>query len=104
MDEATAQRDRAKDSYGRYRQGNENARAGGRALPFSEAEVENRRTTYMAAEGALQAAVSKAEQARVTTSQKSAECTPQWRACAQTSRMRNLIWKTPRSGLLARAS
>ena len=66
VDEATAQRDRAKDSYDRYRQGNENARAGGRALPFSEAEVENRRTTYMAAEGALQAAISKAEQARVT--------------------------------------
>jgi multidrug resistance efflux pump len=66
VDEATAQRDRAKDSYGRYRQGNENARAGGRALPFSEAEVENRRTTYLAAEGALQAAVAKAEQARVT--------------------------------------
>ena len=66
VDEATAQRDRAKDSYGRYRQGNENARAGGRALPFSEAEVENRRTTYLAAESALQAAVAKAEQARVT--------------------------------------
>ena len=66
VDEATAQRDRAKDSYARYSQGNENARKGGRELPFSLAEVENRRTTYMAAEGALQAAVSKAEQARVT--------------------------------------
>lgn len=40
VDEATAQRDRAKDSYERYRQGNENARAGGRDLPFSPAEVE----------------------------------------------------------------
>jgi multidrug resistance efflux pump len=66
VDEATAQRDRAKDSYARYSQGNENARKGGRELPFSLAEVENRRTTYMAAEAALQAAVSKAEQARVT--------------------------------------
>ena len=65
MDEATAQRDRAKDSYARYSQGNENARKGGRDLPFSLAEIENRRTTYMATEGALQAAVSKAEQARV---------------------------------------
>ena len=66
MDEATAERDRAKDCYARYSQGNENARKGGRELPFSLAEVENRRTTYIAAEGGLQAAVSKAEQARVT--------------------------------------
>jgi multidrug resistance efflux pump len=66
VDEATAQRDRAKDSYERYRHGNENARAAGRDLPFSLAEVENRRGTYLAAEGALQAAVAKAEQARVT--------------------------------------
>jgi multidrug resistance efflux pump len=65
VDEATAQRDRAKGSYERYSQGNENARMGGRDLPFSLAEIENRRTTYLAAEGALQAAVSKAEQARV---------------------------------------
>jgi multidrug resistance efflux pump len=35
-------------------------------LPFSLADVENRRTTYLAAEGALQAAVAKQEQARVT--------------------------------------
>ena len=66
VEEATAERDRAKDSYERYRQGNENAQAAGRDLPFSPAQVENRRTTYMAAEGALQAAVAKAEQARVT--------------------------------------
>ena len=66
VDEATAQRDRAKDSYERYSLGNENARKAGRDLPFSPAEVENRRTTYLAAEGALQAAVAKAEQARVT--------------------------------------
>ena len=63
--EAVAQRDRAKGSYERYRQGNENAKEGGRALPFSLADVENRRTTYLAAEGALQEATAKAEQARV---------------------------------------
>jgi multidrug resistance efflux pump len=56
VDEATAQRDRAKGSYERYSQGNENARKGGRDLPFSLAEIENRRTTYLASEGALQAA------------------------------------------------
>jgi multidrug resistance efflux pump len=65
VDEATAQRDRAKASYERYRQGNDNAKAAGRDLPFSLADVENRRTTYLAAEGSLQAAVAKAEQARV---------------------------------------
>jgi multidrug resistance efflux pump len=62
--EATAQRDRAKGSYDRYRQGNENARAAGRDPPFSLADVENRRTTYLAAEGALQEAQAKTEQAR----------------------------------------
>src|SRR6185295_9112597 len=63
--EATAQRDRAKGSYERYRQGNDNAKAAGRDLPFSLADVENRRTTYLAAEGALQEAIAKTEQARV---------------------------------------
>ena len=66
VEEATAQRDRAKASYERYRQGNENARAAGRDLPFSVAEVENRRTTYLAAEGSLEAVAAKAEQARIT--------------------------------------
>ena len=63
--ETTAQRDRAKGSYERYREGNDRARAGGRDLPFSLADVENRRTTYLAAEGALQEATAKTEQARV---------------------------------------
>ena len=65
VDEAMAQRDRAKNAYERFRQGNDNAKAGGRDLPFSLADVENRRTTYLAAEGSLQAATAKAEQARV---------------------------------------
>ncbi|WP_290997400.1 efflux RND transporter periplasmic adaptor subunit [Hyphomicrobium sp.] len=40
-------------------------RAAGRDLPFSLADVENRRTTYLAAEGALQEVIAKTEQARV---------------------------------------
>jgi len=62
----TAERDRAKASYERFSQGNENARAAGRDLPFSLADVENRRGLYLSAEGTLQQAVAKAEQARVT--------------------------------------
>lgn len=65
VNEATAERDRAKGSYSRYKQGNDNAQAGGRALPFSLADVENRRTTYLASEGALQEATAKAQQARI---------------------------------------
>jgi multidrug resistance efflux pump len=65
VEEATAQRDRAKGSYDRYREGNERAHAAGRDGPFSLADVENRRTTYLAAEGALQEALAKTEQARV---------------------------------------
>ncbi len=65
VDESRAQRDRAQGSYERYKQGNDNARAGGRPLPFSLADVENRRTTFLAAEGTLQASTAKAEQARV---------------------------------------
>ena len=63
---ATAERDRAKAAYERFSQGNENARAAGRDLPFSLADVENRRGVYLSAEGTLQQAVAKAEQARVT--------------------------------------
>ena len=63
---ATAQRDTAKKAFDRFNEGNETARAGGRALPFSIADVENRRGAYLAAEGAMQAAVARAEQARIT--------------------------------------
>ncbi len=63
--EATAQRDRAKQDFERYNQGNVNARSAGNALPFSEAQVENRRQTALAAEGNLNAAINKAEQARL---------------------------------------
>jgi multidrug resistance efflux pump len=63
---ATAQRDTAKKAFDRFNEGNENARLGGRALPFSIADVENRRGAYLAAEGAMQSAVARSEQARIT--------------------------------------
>jgi multidrug resistance efflux pump len=63
---ATAQRDTTKKAFDRFNEGNENARLAGRALPFSIADVENRRGAYLAAEGAMQAAVARAEQARIT--------------------------------------
>jgi multidrug resistance efflux pump len=65
-DAATAQRDTTKKAFDRFNEGNENARAAGRPLPFSVADVENRRGAYLAAEGAMQAAVARAEQARIT--------------------------------------
>jgi multidrug resistance efflux pump len=65
-DAATAQRDTAKKAFDRFNEGNENAKAAERALPFSIADVENRRGAYLAAEGAMQAAVARAEQARIT--------------------------------------
>jgi multidrug resistance efflux pump len=64
-DAATAQRDATKKAFDRFNEGNENARLGGRALPFSIADVENRRGAYLAAEGAMQAAVARSEQARI---------------------------------------
>ena len=65
-DAATAQRDTAKKAFDRFNEGNENARSGGRPLPFSVADVENRRGAYLAAEGAMQAAAARADQARIT--------------------------------------
>lgn len=62
---ATAQRDTAKKAFDRYNEGNENARLAGRPLPFSVADVENRRGAYLAAEGSREAAVARAEQARI---------------------------------------
>ena len=65
VSEATAQRDTARDAYNRFQSANENARLGGRPMPFSLAEVENRRGVYLASEGARQTATARAEQARV---------------------------------------
>jgi multidrug resistance efflux pump len=66
--EATAARDRTKQAFDRYAAaGNDPARrgGGGGAGPYSELEVENRRGLYLAAEGALQTAEARAEQARI---------------------------------------
>jgi multidrug resistance efflux pump len=63
--EATATRDRTKQAFDRYAAGNDTARRGGAAGPYSELEVENRRGTYLGAEGALQTAEARAEQARI---------------------------------------
>jgi multidrug resistance efflux pump len=63
--EATATRDRTKQAFDRYDQGNENARTANRNLPFSELDVENRRGVYLAADANLQAAQARAEQARI---------------------------------------
>lgn len=62
---ATAQADTTEKAFNRYNEGNENARLAGRPLPFSVADVENRRGAYLAAEGARQAAVARGEQARI---------------------------------------
>lgn len=64
-DGATAERDRAKKAFERVKEGNEGARRRGNPEPFSVAEMENRRGAYLSAEGAMQAAVARAEQARV---------------------------------------
>lgn len=65
VQQATAQRDRAQQEFERYNKANQNARAKGSEGPFSAAEIENRRQTALAAEGALEAAESKAEQAGI---------------------------------------
>jgi multidrug resistance efflux pump len=54
--EATATRDRSRQSYERYAQGNESARRVGRDGPYSELDIENRRQVYLASEGSLNAA------------------------------------------------
>jgi multidrug resistance efflux pump len=65
VEEARAARDRAKQSFDRVDEANENARAAGRAAPFSELEVENKRGLYLGAEAAVGTALAQAEQARI---------------------------------------
>lgn len=62
---ATAERDTAKKAFDRVNEGNEGARKRKSIEPFTIAEVENKRGVYQSAEGALQAALARAEQARV---------------------------------------
>jgi multidrug resistance efflux pump len=61
VDEATAARDRARQSFDR---GEELSRAG-RSAVITEQELENRRGVYLASEAALQSAMARAEQARL---------------------------------------
>jgi len=67
--EATAARDRTRQAFDRYAAGNDAAARRGTAGggPFSELEVENRRGLYLAAEGAMQSAEARAEQARIAS-------------------------------------
>lgn len=65
VDQAQASRDRAKESFDRFQAGNEGAQRSGRAGPFSEAEIDNRRGAYLTAEAALAGARATAERARL---------------------------------------
>ncbi|QCI68260.1 HlyD family secretion protein [Phreatobacter stygius] len=63
--EAAAARDRSKQAYERYRDGNATARQTGRASPFTELDEQNRRGEYLVAEAALTVAQAQAERARL---------------------------------------
>jgi multidrug resistance efflux pump len=69
VEEALANRDRAKQSFDRMDEGNRNARARGSNLPFAEVEVENRRGVYLAAEASYEAAQSKLVEAEFNLDQ-----------------------------------
>jgi multidrug resistance efflux pump len=56
---AIADRDRTKQEFERYDEGNRKARAAGQSLPFSEIDVENRRGLYLAAQAAYENALAK---------------------------------------------
>ncbi len=62
--EALANRDRAKQSFDRYDEGNRNAREKNQPLPFSEVDVENRRGIYLAAEASYEGAQAKLVEAQ----------------------------------------
>ena len=67
--EAVANRDRTKQAFDRYDQGNRNAREKGTGLPFAEIDVENRRGLYLAAEASYEAAQAKLVEARFNLEQ-----------------------------------
>jgi multidrug resistance efflux pump len=62
---ATAERDRAKKAFDRVNEGNQAARQRKNPEPFTVADVENKRGVYLSAEGSMQAALARGEQARV---------------------------------------
>jgi multidrug resistance efflux pump len=64
-DGAPAEHDRAKKAFDRVNEGNEGARRRGNPEPFSVADLENKRGVHQSAKGAMQAALARAEQARV---------------------------------------
>jgi multidrug resistance efflux pump len=65
VEEGRASRDRAKQSFDRADTANQSARSGGRPLPITELEVENRRGVYLNAEAAMTTAQARADQARL---------------------------------------
>jgi multidrug resistance efflux pump len=69
VNEAIANRDRAKQAFDRYDIGNRNAAAERRPLPFAEVDVENRRGVYLAAEATLEGARSKLVEAEFNLEQ-----------------------------------
>jgi multidrug resistance efflux pump len=69
VNEAEANRDRAKQAFDRMDIGNRNAQSGNRPLPFAEVDVENRRGVYLAAEASLEAARAKLVEAQFNLEQ-----------------------------------
>jgi multidrug resistance efflux pump len=69
VNEAEATRDRTKQSFDRFDQGNRNAARENRPLPFAELDVENRRGLYLAAEAALEAGKAKLVEAKFNLDQ-----------------------------------
>ena len=68
VEEASAARDRSRQSFERSAQANESARSRGRPLPITEVEVENKRGIYLGDEAAVTTAEAQAEQARLAYS------------------------------------
>ena len=67
--EALANRDRAKQSFDRYDEGNRNAREKNQPLPFAIVDVENRRGVYLAAQASYEAAQAKLVEAEFNLEQ-----------------------------------
>jgi multidrug resistance efflux pump len=63
--EETANRDRTRQSFARYEEGNASARAAGRPEPYPELQVENQRGFYLASEASLASAQATSAQAQL---------------------------------------
>jgi multidrug resistance efflux pump len=64
--QAEATRDRTKQAYDRYLDGNAEARRAGRAEPFRDIDEQNLKGEYLAAEAAVTAATAQARRAKLT--------------------------------------